>query len=74
MASTPTLPTIGVLFRLVWLKIDGTGLDGSYLIDQGHLFCHLPTNMEVLGALAHPFVGWEGSPKIDNRKKLVPLF
>ena len=29
---------IGVLFRLVWLKIDGTGLDGVYSIFQGHLF------------------------------------
>ena len=26
------------------------------------------------GALSHHIFGWEGSPKIDCRKKLVPLF
>ena len=34
--------TIGVLFRLVWLKIDDTGLDGVYSIYQGHLFFKRP--------------------------------
>ena len=29
--------TMGVLFRLVWLKIDGTGLDGFYSIYEGHV-------------------------------------
>ena len=33
---------IGVLFRLVWLKTDGTGLDGFYPICQGHLFAKRP--------------------------------
>ena len=29
---------IGVLFRLAWLVIEGTGLDGVHSIYQGHLF------------------------------------
>ena len=29
---------LGVLFRLVSLKIDGTGLGGASSIYQGHLF------------------------------------
>ena len=37
--KTPeALASIGVLHRLVWSKIDGTGLDGVYSIYQGHLF------------------------------------
>ena len=38
---------IGVLFRLVWLKIDGTGLDGVYSIYQGHLFFQEATYASV---------------------------
>ena len=30
-------PTIGGPFGLVWLKIDGAGIDGFYSIYQGHL-------------------------------------
>ena len=36
---------IGVLFRLVWLKIDGAGLDGVYSIYKGHLFFQKATCM-----------------------------
>ena len=39
---TQTLTHIGVLFRLVWLNIDGTGLDGFCSIYQGHLFSKRP--------------------------------
>ena len=31
-------PCIGVLYRLFWLEIDGTGLGWLYSSDQGHLF------------------------------------
>ena len=33
---------IGVLFRLVSLKVDGSGLDGVYFIYQGHRFSKRP--------------------------------
>ena len=33
-----TPPTIGVLFRLVWFKLEGAGLDRCYSIYQGQLF------------------------------------
>ena len=32
------LPVIGVLLRLVWLEVDGTGSDWSDSICQGHRF------------------------------------
>ena len=37
-ASPTQTGHIAVLFGLVWLTIDGTGLGGVYPIYQGHLF------------------------------------
>ena len=56
-AATPvfSIGAIGVLFRLVWLKIDGTGLDGFCSIYQGYLFFQKATY--DWGALPHVFRG-----------------
>ena len=34
--------SVGGLFRIVWLQIDGTGLDGLYSIYQGNLCVKRP--------------------------------
>ena len=53
--------SIGVLFRLVWLKIAGTGLDGFYSVYQGHLFFSKRTPMAKGLVSGYPYlVVWIG--------------
>ena len=63
--STEAGRSIGVLFRLVWSKIEGTGLDGFYSIYQGHLFSKKDTyeqkddyKIPICGQKAPAGCGW----------------